>query len=60
MLTAANIGADEDKIGLKNSSTQVVNLSYPTVTRKGKIVSGDDVDEAVTILLEFLKEKNFV
>lgn len=58
VLTAADIGAAEDS--LKSSPARVVKLSYPVVTRKGKIVSGEDVGEAVTTLLEFLKEKNFV
>jgi electron transfer flavoprotein beta subunit len=58
VLTAADIGAAEDS--LKSSPTRVVKLSYPAVTRQGKIVCGEDAGEAVTTLLEFLKEKNFV
>jgi electron transfer flavoprotein beta subunit len=60
VLTAEQIGAEEDKIGLKSSPTRVVKVFYPTVTRKGKVVSGEDAGEAVTTLLEFLREKNFV
>jgi len=59
-LSAEDIAAEEDKIGLKSSPTRVVKVFYPTVTRKGKVISGEDAGEAVTELLEFLREKNFV
>jgi len=55
ILTAENIGADEDRLGLKGSPTRVVKTFHPKVTRKGEILStSKDLDEAVNGLVDFL------
>jgi len=61
LLTADDIGVDEDKIGLKGSPTRVVKIFRPQVARKGNIVSAaEDLEGAVNGLVNFLEEKNLI
>jgi electron transfer flavoprotein beta subunit len=55
VLTAEDIGVDEDRLGLKGSLTKVVKTFHPSVTRKGEVFSiSNNVDEAVDVLINFL------
>lgn len=61
LLTADDIRADDNKIGLKGSPTRVVKIFRPTVARKGTIVpAAENLDGAVEGLVQFLEEKNLV
>jgi electron transfer flavoprotein beta subunit len=58
LLTADDIGADEERLGLKGSPTRVVKIFRPQVARKGTVVSAaGNPDGAVDGLIEFLTEK---
>jgi electron transfer flavoprotein beta subunit len=59
--TAEDIGADEQRLGLKGSPTRVVKIFHPQVARKGKIVSTTaDPEGAVDGLVGFLAGKGLV
>ncbi len=60
VLTSADIGVDPAKIGLLGSPTRVVNVYYPKMTRKGKIIKPKDIEKGVDELIQFLKEKNII
>lgn len=60
VLTADDIEADESMIGLKGSPTRVVKIFYPKVTREGEIIRGDDPEEAVDRLIQFLRERGII
>ena len=61
LLTADDIKADDDKIGLKGSPTRVVKIFRPTVARKGNIVSAaENLEGAVNGLVKFLEEKSLI
>jgi electron transfer flavoprotein beta subunit len=61
LLTADDIGADEEKLGLKGSPTRVVKIFHPQVARKGKIVSATaDPEGAVDGLVDFLSVKAII
>ncbi|OGP50938.1 MAG: electron transfer flavoprotein subunit beta [Deltaproteobacteria bacterium RBG_13_43_22] len=61
LLTAEDIGADEERLGLQGSPTRVVKIFRPQVARKGKIVStAGDPDGAVSGLVDFLTEKTII
>jgi electron transfer flavoprotein beta subunit len=61
ILTAEDIGADEQRLGLKGSPTRVVKIFRPQVARKGKVVScAGNIDGAVSGLVDFLTEKAII
>lgn len=61
LLTAEDIGADEQRIGLKGSPTRVVKIFHPQVARKGKVVStAGNLDGAVDGLVDFLAGKAII
>lgn len=58
VLSAGDIGADEDRLGTKGSLTSVVDTFYPEATRRGEIIyATKDLDEAVNSLVDFLKSQ---
>lgn len=57
--TAKDIDADEKKIGLKGSPTQVMSIATPDLEVKGQIFSGK-VDEQVQNLFQALREQKIV
>jgi electron transfer flavoprotein beta subunit len=61
LLTAEDIGAEEQRLGLKGSPTRVVKIFHPQVARKGKVVSAaGDLDSAVDGLVDFLAGKAII
>jgi electron transfer flavoprotein beta subunit len=61
LLTADDLGADEERLGLKGSPTRVVKIFRPQVARKGKLVSlAGDPQGAVDGLVDFLVEKAII
>jgi electron transfer flavoprotein beta subunit len=53
---AADIGADENRIGLKGSATQVVKITIPPARPQGKIFEGEGaVDQLVETLKGLMK-----
>jgi electron transfer flavoprotein beta subunit len=57
--TAADIGSDENKIGLRGSPTQVVRIFPPTPRGQREILSGN-VEEQVASLAKKLKEQSLI
>jgi electron transfer flavoprotein alpha/beta subunit len=57
--TAADIGSDENKIGLRGSPTQVVRIFPPTPRGQREILSGN-VEEQVATLAKMLKEQSLI
>lgn len=61
VLTAEEVQADDDRIGLKGSPTRVVRIFRPQVARKGNIVpAAGNLEGAVDGLVNFLEEKNLI
>ena len=57
--TAADIGSDENKIGLRGSPTQVVRIFPPSPRGQREILSGN-VEEQVANLAKKLKEQSLI
>jgi len=57
--SAADIGSDENKIGLRGSPTQVVRIFPPTPRGQREILSGS-VEEQVASLAKKLKEQSLI
>ncbi len=57
--SAADIGADENKIGLRGSPTQVVRIFPPSPRGQREILSGN-VEEQVANLAKKLKEQSLI
>jgi len=57
--SAADIGADQNKIGLRGSPTQVVRIFPPTPRGQREILSGS-VEEQVASLAKKLKEQSLI
>jgi electron transfer flavoprotein alpha/beta subunit len=57
--TAADIGADPDKIGLKGSPTQVVRIFPPAPRGQREILSGSIEEQAATVVKK-LKEQALI
>jgi electron transfer flavoprotein beta subunit len=58
-----DIDADESLLGLNGSPTRVVKIFRPSVTRQGKLIQIKDpgeVEDAITSLLDYLKERNLI
>jgi len=61
ILTAEDIGTDEDRLGLQGSPTWVVKTFHPQVARKGEILStSKGLDEAVNGLVDFLRKREII
>jgi len=60
ILTAEDIEPNPKKIGLLGSPTRVVNVYYPKMTRRGKILKMKDPETCVDELIKFLKIKNII
>jgi electron transfer flavoprotein beta subunit len=61
ILTASDIGADEESIGLKGSPTRVVKIFRPQVGRSGTMVStAEDLAGAVNGLVDFFEKKSII
>jgi len=59
VLSADDLGLDQSMTGLEGSATQVVNVTYPKMTRSGiKIVAAGRLEETADRLIAFLEEKN--
>lgn len=59
VLTADGLGLEDDAVGLKGSATQVINVTYPKMTRQGRrIVAAGGLDETLRELAGYLEEKN--
>ncbi|NTW58057.1 MAG: electron transfer flavoprotein subunit beta/FixA family protein [Nitrospirae bacterium] len=57
--TAKDIGADEEKIGLKGSPTQVVRIFPPAPRGQREILSGSIEDQVATVVKK-LKEQSLI
>jgi electron transfer flavoprotein beta subunit len=57
--TAKDIGADESKLGLKGSPTQVVRIFPPAPRGQREILSGS-IEEQVAIVAKKLKEQSLI
>lgn len=61
VVTAAALDMSAEETGLKGSATQVVNVTYPKVTRQGRRVKfSSDPQAAICAVLTELENKNFV
>lgn len=60
ILSLEDIGADEERVGLRGSPTRVVKIFYPKIARNGEIISAEDVDAAVDRLIQFLREREII
>lgn len=59
LLSADDLGLDENSTGLKGSATWVINVTYPQMTRQGrKIISSGRLNETIDEVVSFLDEKN--
>lgn len=58
--TAADLGADESRIGLTGSPTRVIRVFTPEQRRAGEILEGETVQEKVRSLVAKLKETHLV
>ena len=57
--TAEALSMDAAETGLTGSATQVVNVTYPKVTRQGrKIIAADGIGTAIEEIMNLLEEKN--
>ena len=59
-MTAEDVGVDESELGLSGSLTQVVKIFPPAVRSGGQLIEGSDPDQAARLLVEALKEREFV
>ena len=61
IITAETLNMTADETGLKGSATQVVNVTYPKVTRQGrKMKLSSDPKAAINAVMAELENKNFV
>ncbi|WP_417028979.1 electron transfer flavoprotein subunit beta/FixA family protein [Cloacibacillus evryensis] len=57
--TADGLSMDAAETGLTGSATQVVNVTYPKVTRQGrKVIASEDLGAAINEIMTLLEEKN--
>jgi electron transfer flavoprotein beta subunit len=57
--TAKDIGADENKIGLKGSPTQVVRI-FPPAPRGQREILGGSIEEQAAVVAKKLKEQSLI
>jgi electron transfer flavoprotein beta subunit len=61
ILTSEDIGAAEERLGLKGSATRVVKTFHPQITRTGQVASAEqDLDAAVNGLVDFLRKREII
>jgi electron transfer flavoprotein beta subunit len=60
LLTANDIDAPKEKLGLGGSPTRVVKVFYPKLSREGKMIKMKDAESAVDELVKFMKEKGVI
>jgi len=60
VFTAADLGIDENDLGLKGSPTQVVKVFPPRAKAEGKKIEGLEPDEAAKEILSFLKAGRYI
>ena len=58
--SAADIGAEEDKVGLDGSYTQVKRIFAPERKGQGEMLSADSEEEVCVLLLEKLRDAKIV
>lgn len=59
IVSADDLSMDEAETGLKGSATQVVRVTYPSVTRSGRRIGADEgLDAAVKGIMQILEDKN--
>ncbi|WP_281679436.1 electron transfer flavoprotein subunit beta/FixA family protein [Synergistes jonesii] len=59
ILTADDISMAAEETGLTGSATQVVNVTYPKVTRCGRrIAAADGIDAAIGEIMKIFEDKN--
>ncbi len=59
VLSAEDLGMEDNSVGLNGSATQVINVTYPKMTRQGiKIIAAGQIKGTLDNLIEFLEEKN--
>ena len=59
-MTAADVQADEERIGLKGSPTKVSKIFSPPRRTQGIVISKDTARESVSALLEKLSEAKII
>ena len=60
VVTADDLGLEEDDLGLSGSLTQVIKIFPPSVKTRGEIVDGKNPEHGAKRVIEFLRERNFV
>lgn len=59
IMTAEDICMAAEETGLTGSATQVINVTYPKVTRSGRrVIAADGLGAAVSEVMKILEEKN--
>ncbi|MBS4031198.1 MAG: electron transfer flavoprotein subunit beta/FixA family protein [Clostridiales bacterium] len=56
----AELGADEDKLGMNGSPTRVKRIFAPERKGQGEMIQGDDESEVCALLIEKLRDKKVV
>jgi len=59
-VTAADLGASSEQIGLKGSYTEVVQVFAPEPRQKGVVVTEADPEKAAQRILEFLQSQTII
>jgi electron transfer flavoprotein alpha/beta subunit len=60
VVSASDLGIDQDKLGLHGSPTQVVEIFPPRVKDRGEIIDGTEVEGATKKVIAFLRERKFI
>jgi len=55
--SAKDIGADDEKIGMSGSPTQVVRIFAPEVSKKGEIIEGEPIEIAEKLISKLRESK---
>lgn len=59
IITAEDISMTAEETGLTGSATQVINVTYPKVTRSGRrVIASDGLGAAINEVMKILEEKN--
>jgi electron transfer flavoprotein beta subunit len=58
--TAADIGADEKRIGMPGSPTQVRRIFTPTQRSQGQLIQEATAQEAVAVLMQKLTDAKII
>jgi electron transfer flavoprotein beta subunit len=60
LISASDLGIQEEELGLKGSFTQVVKIFPPPEKKSVRILQNAEVDQAAREIFEFLKERKFI